>query len=105
MLEDRLTLNEFVDLTSTRAAKIFGLYPRKGSITVGADADIVVWDPAASGTMSAKTHAHRCDRSIFEGFETKGTPSYVIVDGRVQCREGKLDVERGAGRYLRRTLA
>ncbi|HIE70955.1 MAG TPA: dihydropyrimidinase, partial [Planctomycetes bacterium] len=92
------------DLTSTRAAKIFGLYPRKGSITVGADADLVVWDPAATGMISAKTHRHRCDRNIFEGFKTKGAASTVIVAGRIQYRDGNLDVERAAGRYLERSL-
>ncbi len=103
--EERLDLNQFVDLTSTRAAKIFGLYPRKGSITVGADADLVVWDPAATGTISAKTHHHKVDTNIFEGFQTKGAPTTVIVNGRVQFQDGDLRVERGAGRYLKRTLA
>ena len=100
----RLNLHEFVDLTSTRAAKIFGLYPRKGSISVGADADLVVWDPTASSVISAKTHHHRCDRNIFEGFETKGGASTVVVNGRIQYHDGNLDVERGAGRYLKRSL-
>ena len=103
VLEGRLDLNQFVDLTSTRAAKLFGLYPRKGSLTVGADADIVVWDPAASGTISASTHHHRCDRNIFEGFATKGAPSTVVAGGRIQFQDGDLRVERGAGRYLKRT--
>lgn len=105
VLEGRLDLNQFVDLTSTRAAKIFGLYPRKGSITVGADADLVVWDPEATGTISAKTHHHRVDTNIFEGFRTKGAPTTVVVNGRVQFQDGDLRVERGAGRYLERTLA
>ena len=105
VLEGRLDLNQFVDVTSTRAAKLFGLYPRKGSITVGADADLVVWDPAATGTISAETHHHKVDRSIFEGFETRGGCSSVIVNGRVQYADGQLSVERGAVRYLPRTLA
>jgi dihydropyrimidinase len=104
VLEGRLDLNQFVDVTSTRAAKLFGLYPRKGSITVGADADLVVWDPAATGRISAKTHHHKVDRSIFEGFETRGACSSVIVNGRVQYSAGDLKVERGGGRYLERTL-
>lgn len=99
----RLDVHQFVSLTSTQAAKIFGLYPRKGSITAGADADLVVWDPEATSTISAKTHHHRCDRNIFEGFEVKGMPSTVVVGGRVQVAKGKLDVERGAGRFIRRT--
>ena len=104
VMEERLDLNQFVNLTSTRAAKIFGLYPRKGSITVGADADLVVWDPAATGTISAKTHHHKVDTNIFEGFKTKGAPTTVVVNGRVQFQDGDLRVERGAGRYLKRTL-
>jgi dihydropyrimidinase len=105
VLEGRLNLNEFVDMTSTRAAKIFGLYPRKGSITIGADADLVVWDPTATATISKDTHRHRCDRSIFEGFKVKGLPSHVIVNGRVQFKDGNLDVEKGAGKYLPRSLS
>ncbi len=105
VLEGKLDLHRFVDLMSTRPAKIFGLYPRKGSITVGADADLVVWDPEGTRTISAKTHAHRCDCSIFEGFAVKGIPSKVIVNGRVQYQGGDLRVTRGAGRYLPRSLA
>jgi dihydropyrimidinase len=105
VLEGRFNLNQFVDITSTRAAKIFGLYPRKGSISVGADADLVVWDPEATGTISAKTHHHKVDTNIFEGYKTKGAPSSVIVNGRVQFQDGDLRVERGAGSYLKRSLA
>jgi len=104
VLEGRLDLHEFVDVTSTRAAKVFGLYPRKGSITVGADADLVIWDPEMSGVISASTHHHKVDRNIFEGFKTRGGPSTVIVDGRVQFQDGDLKVERSAGRYLERKL-
>jgi dihydropyrimidinase len=105
VLEGRIDVHRFVDLFATQPAKIFGLYPRKGSIVPGGDADLVVFDPAGTSTLSAKTHHHRCDRSIFEGFEVKGRPSHVIVNGRVQCKDGKLEVERGAGRYLPRRLA
>jgi dihydropyrimidinase len=100
----KIDLHQFVNLTSTRAAKVFGLYPRKGSITVGADADLVIWDPEGTKTISAKTHHHHCDRSIYEGFQVKGIPSTVIANGRVQYRNGDLNVERGAGRYLPRRL-
>ncbi len=96
---------QFVDLVSTRPAKIFGLHPRKGSITVGADADLVVWDPEGTRTISAKTHHHRCDRSIFEGFVVKGVPTTVITGGRVAYDEGDLRAKRGAGRYLARRIA
>ncbi len=98
----RIDLNRFVDLVSTRPAQLFGLYPRKGSITVGADADLVVWDPAATSTISARTHYHRCDRSIYEGFEVRGSATSVIAAGRLCFRDGDLRVERGAGRFLER---
>ncbi|WP_437731499.1 dihydropyrimidinase [Sorangium sp. So ce1335] len=104
VLEGRIDVHRFVDLFATQPAKIFGLYPRKGSIVPGGDADLVVFDPKGTSTISAKTHHHRCDRSIFEGFEVKGKPTSVIVNGRVQLADGKLDVERGAGRYLPRRL-
>ncbi|MCA9783376.1 MAG: dihydropyrimidinase [Candidatus Delongbacteria bacterium] len=98
----QIDLNQFVDLNSTRPAKLFGMYPRKGALAVGSDADIVLWDPTLQSTISARTHHHRVDRSIFEGFETKGGPVYVIANGRVQFDNGDLKVERGAGRYLAR---
>lgn len=104
VLEGRFDVHRFVDLFATQPAKIFGLYPRKGSILPGGDADLVVFDPKGTSTISAKTHHHRCDRSIFEGFQVKGKASHVIVNGRVQFKDGKLDVQRGAGRYLPRRL-
>ena len=100
----RFDLQRMVALGSTNPARIFGLYPRKGTITVGSDADLVVYDPTTSGVRSAKTHHSRCDRSIFEGFKVKGSPSYVVVNGRVQFADGKLKVERGAGRFIKRTV-
>ena len=103
--QGRIGLQQFVDLVSTRPAQLFGLYPRKGSISVGADADLVVWDPEATGVISAATHHQRCDRSIFEGFSVTGLPSAVIAAGRIQFQDGDLAVERGAGRYLARSLA
>ncbi len=102
--EGKLNLHQFVDITSTGAAKIFGLYPRKGSIMLGADADLVVWDPEGTSRISANSHHHNCDRSIYEGFVVKGLPSTVIASGRIQYQEGDLRVERGAGRYLPRSL-
>ena len=94
-----------VALGSTNPARIFGLYPRKGTIAVGADADIVVFDPNATGVRGAKTHHSRADRSIFEGFKVKGRPSQVIVNGKVQFVDGKLSVEKGAGRFLQREVS
>ncbi len=101
----RISLQRMVELTSTAPARIFGLYPRTGSICVGGDADLVVWDPAAEGVISAKTHHSGCDRNVFEGFKVKGRPSHVVAAGRVQFKDGNLKVERGAGRFLRREVA
>ena len=98
----RLTMNEFVRVTSTNAAQIFNIYPRKGSVSAGADADIVVWDPEASKTISAKTHQQKVDYNVFEGMTVKGCASHTISQGKVVFRDGELDVERGAGRYVNR---
>ncbi len=98
----RLTASEFVRVTSTNAAHIFNLYPRKGSISVGADADIVVWDPKATRTISAKTHHQKVDFNIFEGMKITGVPSHTISQGKLVWAGGKLDVEKGAGRYIPR---
>ncbi|MEX0815248.1 MAG: dihydropyrimidinase [Dongiaceae bacterium] len=98
----RLTANEFVRVTSTNAAQIFNLYPRKGSIGVGADADLVVWDPEGTRTISAKTHHQNVDFNIFEGMTVKGVASHTISQGKVVWADGKLDAVRGAGRYVPR---
>jgi len=98
----RLTPTEFVRVTSTSAAQIFNIYPRKGSVSVGADADIVVWDPDGTRTISAKTHHQNVDFNIFEGMVVKGVPSHTISQGRVVWANGKLDTVRGSGRYVDR---
>ncbi len=98
----RLNMNEFVKLTSTNAAQIFNIYPRKGSISVGADADIVVWDPEATKTISAKTHHQNIDFNIFEGMKVKGCASHTISAAKVVYANGELKVERGAGKYIER---
>lgn len=98
----RLTANEFVRVTSTNAAQIFNLYPRKGSVSVGADADLVVWNPEAKRTISAKTHHQKVDYNIFEGRTVQGVAAYTISQGEVVWADGKLDARRGAGRYINR---
>ena len=98
----RLTMNEFVRVTSTNAAQIFNIYPRKGSISVGADADLVVWDPAASKTISAKTHHQNIDFNIFEGMTVKGCASHTVSGGKLVFAKGDLRVERGAGKHIDR---
>jgi dihydropyrimidinase len=98
----RLTPMEFVRVTSTNAAQIFNIYPRKGSVGVGADADLVVWDPKASKTISAKTHHQKVDFNIFEGMQVTGLATTTISRGKVVYEKGALKVEKGAGQYVDR---
>src|SRR6266852_2158429 len=98
----RLDMGRFVDAASTRAAKLFGLYPRKGTIAVGSDADLVIYDHNYRGTISSKTHHVNNDYSGFEGMAIEGRPSVVTVRGKVQVRDGKFIGERGRGKLLKR---
>jgi dihydropyrimidinase len=98
----RLDLDRFVDVASTRAAKLFGLFPRKGTIAVGSDADLVVYDTNYRGVVSAKTQHANNDYNGFEGIEIEGRPSLVTVRGKVQVRDGKFVGERGRGKMLER---
>ena len=100
----KLTMNEFVRITSANAAQIFNIYPRKGAVAVGSDADIVVWDPKLKRTISAQTHHQKIDFNIFEGMTVTGNPSHTISQGKVVWADGKLDVVEGAGRYIDRPL-
>ena len=98
----RLTMNEFVKVTSTNAAQIFNIYPKKGSVSEGADADIVVWDPKAKKTISAKTHHQNVDFNVLEGMEVTGIPSHTISAGKVVYAHGVLKAVKGAGKYVNR---
>jgi len=98
----RLDMDRFVDAASTRAAKLFGLFPRKGTIAVGSDADLVVYDPEYRGVVSAKSQHVNNDYNAFEGLQIEGRPSVVTVRGKVQVRDGKFIGERGRGRFLKR---
>jgi dihydropyrimidinase len=98
----RLTATEFVAVTSTNTAKIFNIFPRKGSITAGADADLVVWDPSASRTISAATHHQNVDYNVFEGQTVTGLARTTIANGKIVWHEGTLRATRGAGRYINR---
>ena len=98
----RLTPNEFVGVTSANAARIFNIYPRKGSISVGADADIVVWDTEKERTISKDTHHQNVDFNIFEGMTVRGINTLTISQGNVVYQDGDIRSVRGAGRYVDR---
>jgi len=99
----KISLNRFVELVSTTPAKLFGMYPRKGALAVGSDADIVVWDPDAEHTISAATHHMRVDYSMFEGFRVTGNARQVLSRGEVIIENGKFLGKPGRGHYLRRS--
>jgi dihydropyrimidinase len=100
--QKRITLNRFVELCSTAPAKMFGLFPRKGTIAVGSDADIVVFDPKARATLGVKTLHMRVDYNPYEGTVVEGTPSAVISGGKVIIENGRFVGTRGGGRFLKR---
>ncbi|XP_066254817.1 dihydropyrimidinase isoform X1 [Euwallacea similis] len=95
-----IDLCRFVAITSSNAAKIFNLYPRKGYIGIGSDADIVIWNGNATRTISAKTHHQAVDFNIFEGMVVHGVPEFVIVNGRVIVDDGQLKAIQGFGRFI-----
>ncbi len=91
-----------MDCASTQAAKIFGLFPRKGTIAVGSDADLVIYDPEYRGVISAKTHQMATDYSAFEGWPLEGRSDTVLVRGKVQVKAGQFVGELGHGQLLKR---
>lgn len=98
-----LTPQQFVAVTSTNAATIFNMYPRKGVIAVGSDADIVVWNPKATRVVSAKTHHHACDFNIFEGMTMTGVAEVTIARGAIVWEHGKLFTKFGHGKFIPRS--
>jgi dihydropyrimidinase len=98
----KLSLNRFVEITSTAPARIFGMYPKKGTIAAGSDADVVLWDPNSEYTISAATHNMRVDYSMFEGFKVRGNARQVYSRGELIVENGKYLGKAGRGNYLRR---
>jgi len=98
----RISLNKFAEITSTNSAKIFGIYPQKGTIAVGSDADLAIWDPDEKHVLSVKTHHMNCDYSGFEGMELKGKCKTVILRGKVAIDNNNVYVEKGFGKYIPR---
>jgi dihydropyrimidinase len=98
----RITMNEFVAVTSTNIAKILNVYPKKGAILVGADADIVVWDPARSKTISASTQQSAIDYNVFEGKTVTGLPRYTVTRGHVAIEESTIKTREGHGQFVAR---
>ncbi len=98
----RLTPNEFVAVTSTNSAKILNMYPRKGAMIPGADADITVWDPKANKTISARKQMSVIDYNVFEGIKVTGLPRYTLSRGDVVFRDGTVQAELGRGKFIRR---
>ncbi|MDR4946665.1 dihydropyrimidinase [Neobacillus cucumis] len=98
----RISLNQFVDITSTRSAKLFGLYPKKGTIAIGADADIVIFDPTVERVISAESHHMAVDYNAFEGMKVTGEPVSVLSRGEFVIRDKQFVGKPGAGQFLKR---
>jgi dihydropyrimidinase len=103
VLEKRISLQRWVELISTNPAKLFGLYPQKGTIAVGSDADLVIWDPNAEHTISAKTHHMNVDYNLYEGWKVKGRADIVISRGEVIVENGVFYGKAGQGKFCKRS--
>ena len=95
-------MNKFVEITSTSAAKIFGMFPKKGTIAVGTDADIVIFNMSEKHKLSASTHHHHCDYSAYEGHEVTGKTETVILRGKVAIDDGTVKIKKGYGEFVKR---
>ncbi|MGI4874133.1 MAG: dihydropyrimidinase [Janthinobacterium lividum] len=100
----KITPQKFVEVTSTNAAKIFGMFPRKGTISIGADADLLIFDPQKKHTISAATHHMNCDYSGYEGWEVTGKVETVLLRGQIAVNAGETKVAKGYGQFVRRGL-
>jgi dihydropyrimidinase len=101
--KERLTANRFVAITATNPAKVFGLYPRKGTIAVGSDADLLIWDPSIKKTYGVATSYQRVDYNLFEGWETTGWPIKVLRRGALLVDDGRWLGRAGSGQFIRRS--
>jgi dihydropyrimidinase len=99
----KLDLHQFVSVASTNAARLFGLFPRKGTIQLGSDADLVIYDPEYRGKLSHAAQSSAVDYNAFEGFEITGRPAAVTLRGQVMVRDGRFVGPEGQGRFLKRT--
>lgn len=102
--KNKITLNKYVEVSSTNAAKIFGMFPRKGTIAVGSDADIVIFDPKEKHTISAKTHHMNVDYSGYEGWELTGKVKTVLLRGEVAIDNNQCKVQKGFGKFIKRNI-
>jgi dihydropyrimidinase len=100
--KNKITLNKYVEVACTNPAKIFGMFPRKGTITVGSDADIVIFDPNEKHTLSAKTHHMNVDYSGYEGWEVTGKVKTVLLRGKVAIENNECKIEKGFGKFIKR---
>ncbi len=103
--KSRISLNKFVEVTSTYAAKIFGMFPKKGTIACGTDADIVIFDPDEKHTISVKNHHHNCDYSGYEGWEVTGKCKTVLLRGKVAIDNNDIIINKGYGQFIKRGLS
>lgn len=99
----KISLNKMVDISSTSSAKIFGMFPKKGTIAIGSDADIVIFDTEKQHVLSASTHHHHCDYSAYEGHEVTGKAETVILRGKVAVDNGDVKINKGYGKYVKRS--
>ncbi len=98
----RISVNKFVEVTATNPAKIFGMFPRKGTIGIGSDADIILLDPNERHTLSAKTHHMNVDYSGYEGMQLTGTVKTTILRGQVAVHNGEVRINKGYGKFVKR---
>jgi dihydropyrimidinase len=99
--DGKLSLSQFVDVTTTTPAKLYGLYPRKGVIAAGSDADLAIWDPDKLVTIRNEMLHHAVDHTPYEGMQVRGWPVVTISRGDVVCADGQVFSTAGRGRFLR----